>query len=446
MAATLSNVNLNENDGWISDAVAPEFQRFIIASLFAGGVTMKILHVIPSVDPDSGGPAEGLRQLCTIYRMGGHEIEVASLDSPEYARKCDFPAHVHGMGPGWGIYGFSHRAAPWFKKNIRHYDVVFINCIWQYNTVAAYRGLHGTGIPYAVFTHGMLDPYFKQRYPLKHVKKAIYWHCILRKILHGANMVLFTCEEEKILARQSFSRYQVREMVVPYGTFGPGCDTAAAAEEFLALWPHLRGKRLAISMGRIHPKKALDILIEAFAATLAKDPAWHLVIAGPDEVGWQKVLEAFAANLGIADRITWTGMLKGTLKWGAFTVSEVFVLPSHQENFGIVVAEALACSLPVILSDKVNIWREVMSYRAGLVGRDTTEGTADSLRRWSELTSGEIADMRSQSRKCFDELFNFNVTSRKVLENVEHLVQANPRYTPLPPDASTVGNHKPLRM
>jgi len=403
---------------------------------------MKILHVIPTVNPGSGGPAEGLRQLCHIYKSGGHEIEVASLDSPEYARKCDFPAKVFGLGPGWGIYGYSRRANPWFKVNIRRYDVVFINCIWQYNAVAAFLGLRGTGIPYAVFTHGMLDPYFKRKFPLKHVKKTIYWHCILRRILHEATMVLFTCEEEKILARQSFSRYQVRETVVPYGTFGPDCDTAAAAEEFLARWPNLRGKRLAISMGRIHPKKAVDILIEAFAGTLAKDPAWNLVIAGPDEIGWQKDLEALAVRLGIADRITWTGMLKGKLKWGAFAASEVFVLPSHQENFGIVVAEAMACSLPVIISEKINIWREIVSYWAGLVGQDTIDGTAGSLRRWSELTVEEIEGARSRSRKCFDELFNFNVTSRKVLENVEHVAKGNPRYITSAPVDSILENRR----
>ena len=391
---------------------------------------MRILHVIPSVDPGSGGPAEGLRQLCHIYKAGGHEIDVASLDSPEFAQKCDFPAKVHGLGPGWGIYGFSRRAAPWFKANIRHYDIVFINCIWQYNAVAAYRGLHGTDIPYAVFTHGMLDPYFKQKFPFKHIKKTIYWYFILRKILHDANMVLFTCEEEKILARQSFSRYQVRETVVPYGTFGPDCDTAIAAEKFLAQWPHLRGKRLAISMGRIHPKKAVDILIEAFAGTFANDPSWNLVIAGPDEIGWKKDLEALADRFGIADRVTWTGMLRGKLKWGAFTASEVFVLPSHQENFGIVVAEAMACSLPVILSDKVNIWREVDSYRAGLVGKDTLEGTAGSLRRWAELSAEEIAGARIRCKKCFDELFNLSITSRKVLENLDLVARSNPRYVP----------------
>ena len=126
---------------------------------------MNILHVIPSINPASGGPAEGLRQLCHIYHMGGHTVTVATLDSPELVKKYNFPAEVFALGPGWGVYGYARGAAKWFKANIAKYDVVFINCIWQYNTLAAYEALAKTKIPYAVFTHGMLDPYFKRRFP-----------------------------------------------------------------------------------------------------------------------------------------------------------------------------------------------------------------------------------------------------------------------------------------
>jgi glycosyltransferase involved in cell wall biosynthesis len=384
---------------------------------------MKILHVIPSINPASGGPAEGLRQLCHVYHMGGHSVSVATLDSPELAAKYNFPAEVVPLGPGWGVYGFAWGAVSWFKANLSKFDVVFINCIWQYNTLAVYLALASAKTPYAVFTHGMLDPYFKRRFPLKHIKKTIYWHLFLRRILANANTLLFTCEEEKILARQSFSRYRVREMIVPYGTFGPEGDPAEAAEGFFASWPDLRGKRLALSMGRIHPKKGTDILIEAFAESLAKDPAWHLVIAGPDQIGMQKELQALADRLGLQGKITWTGMLRDKMKWGALTVAEVFVLPSHQENFGIVVAEALVSNLPVILSDKVNIWREVVNYWAGLVCEDTKEGTRTALLRWASLSPEEIAALRLRSRKCFDELFNYEVTSIKALEIVEFLAR-----------------------
>jgi len=389
---------------------------------------MRILHFIPSIDPATGGPVEGLRQRCSIYRKNGHEVEVACLDSPERVAGWEFPAKVDGLGPGWGVYGYSPHVMPWLKANLSRFDVVFVDGVWQYNLYAVYRALAGTDIPWAIFVHGMLDPYFKERYPLKHIKKTIYWHLFLGKIMREAYAVLFTCEEEKILARKSFSRYKVRETVVPYGTFGPHCDLAAASEEFLAHWPALRGKRLALALGRIHPKKATDILIQAYAQTMSEDDAWHLVIAGPDQVGWQKQLEAMAARLGITHRITWTGMLEGTLKWGAFSASEVFVIPSHQENFGIVVAEAQSCGLPVIFSEKVNIWREVMNYWAGLVGEDTIDGTVGTLRRWCELSAEEIAALRIRSKKCFHELFDFNVTSKRAMEDVEYVVRSTARY------------------
>ena len=389
---------------------------------------MKILHIISSIDPATGGPVEGLRQRCAIYASGGHEVEIASLDSPEFVRTLDFPATLIGLGPGRGTYAYSPRAVPWLKANVARFDLVFVNGVWNYNTLAAHRALAGTDIPWAIFTHGMLDPYFNEAFPLKRLKKSLYWHARLSRVFHDATAILFTCEEEKLLARRSFSRYNVREMVVPYGTFGPQVDTTAAAEEFLTRFPTLRGKRLAISLGRIHPKKGTDILIEAFAATLAKDRAWHLVIAGPDNTGWQRELEALAARLGIADRITWTGPLHGDAKWGALSASEVFVLPSHQENFGIVVAEAMACGLPVIVSSKVNIWREIVSYWAGLVAEDTLEGTRAALHRWSQLTAEEIAAIGQRSKKCFHEMFDFNHTAPRVLENLEELVRATPRY------------------
>lgn len=172
-------------------------------------VTMRILHVIPSIDPAYGGPVEGLRQICGIYKTGGHEVEIASFDSPAFALGCNFPAIVTGLGPSSGVYGYSRRALGWLKSNVSRFDLVIINCIWQYNAVAVYRAIAGTDIPYAVFTHGMLDPYFKKRFRIKHLKKSIYWHCILHKILRQASAVFFTCEEEKLLARQSFSRYSL---------------------------------------------------------------------------------------------------------------------------------------------------------------------------------------------------------------------------------------------
>jgi glycosyltransferase involved in cell wall biosynthesis len=171
-------------------------------------------------------------------------------------------------------------------------------------------------------------------------------------------------------------------------------------------------------MGRLHPKKGCDLLLEAYAATMAKDPAWRLIFAGPDDFNWRQTLEARAHSLRIDDRIVWTGMLRDTLKWSAFAAAEAFALPSHQENFGIAVAESLACGVPVLISREVNIWREIESTNAGLVAPDTVAGTASLLSQWQQQSETERSDMRQNARQCFQQHFDIEHSAARLLESI----------------------------
>jgi glycosyltransferase involved in cell wall biosynthesis len=245
---------------------------------------------------------------------------------------------------------------------------------------------------------------------------------------------LFTAEEERVLARQSFRMYRANEEVVAFGTHSPPAFSAPVRDAFLAAYPELNGKRPLLFLGRIHEKKGCDLLVKAFAEIRDIDPAAHLVMAGPDSGEWTPVLQKLAGELGIADRITWTGMLLGDMKWGAFQSSDAFVLPSHQENFGIAVAEALGCGLPALISDKVNIWREVEADGAGFVASDTVAGTVSSLRRWLELEPSVAATMRTQARQTFNRRFTVEAMSKDLLR----VLQAGARES-----GSTVGK-RPL--
>ena len=181
----------------------------------------------------------------------------------------------------------------------------------------------------------------------------------------------------------------------------------------------MRNKRLLLFLGRIHQKKGCDLLIEAFARVAARDPALHLVIAGPDQEGWIKNLMALAKARGVKDRITWTGMLTGDMKWGAFHAAEVFILPSHSENFGIVVSEALACGVPVLISDKVNIWREIVQDGAGFAEPDTLDGTVTLLKRWLGLSADELHQMRNRARACYKDRFEIQQAAKKLVSVIE---------------------------
>src|SRR5439155_16750291 len=160
-------------------------------------------------------------------------------------------------------------------------------------------------------------------------------------------------------------------------------------EAFLKAFPHLRDKRILLFLGRLHEKKGCDLLLQAFADLAGSSkqvPAeLHLVMAGPAKDEYGEFLKNLAVKLRIDSRVTWTNMLAGDLKWGAFHSAEAFILPSHQENFGIAVAEALACGLPVLISNRVNIWREIRLHGAGFVEGDDLKGTQRLLKSWVAL-------------------------------------------------------------
>ena len=143
-------------------------------------------------------------------------------------------------------------------------------------------------------------------------------------------------------------------------------------------------------------------------------PDVDLVIAGPDQGGLQARLQRQAARLGIARRVFWPGMLQGAVKYGAFRAAEAFVLPSHQENFGIVVAEALACGTPVLLSDQVNIWREILESEVGLVEPDTLEGTHRLLSRWLSSPEAERGAMAGRAELVFQQRFSLHRSAESI--------------------------------
>jgi glycosyltransferase involved in cell wall biosynthesis len=369
---------------------------------------MKILHIISSVNPEGGGPIEGVKQLASVWSRVGHEIEIASLDTPAASHVKTFSLPIYPLGPAVLRYGYSSRFLPWLRENASNYDAVIVNGLWQYHSFGARRVLHSSGIPYFIFTHGMLDPWFKRTYPLKHLKKWLYWPWADYRVLRDARAVLFTCEEERVLARQSFWFYKCNEVVVNYGTASPPDNPEAQERAFYDRFSDLQGKRLALFVGRIHPKKGCDLAIQAFAKVLSKDPDWHLIMAGPDQVGWQADLSALAKGLNIDKHITFAGMINGDVKWGAFRASEIFLLPSHQENFGIAVAEALAVGVPSLISNKVNIWREIERDGAGIVAEDNLEGTCALLNTWMSMSNVKKSLMGRRAINCFRERFEIH--------------------------------------
>ena len=379
---------------------------------------MRLLNVIPSIDPAKGGTSEGLRQSVMATFALGHVDEVLCLDAPDAPWLADFPARVHALGPVASTYGYHRALVPWLRAHAADYDAVVVHGVWQYTSLAVWRALRRGPVPYFVYFHGMLDPWFKRAYPLKHLKKWLYWPWADYRVARDAKAVLFTAREEARLAAQSFWLYRVTPAVVGYGLAVEGPSDDGQVEAFHAAFPHTRDRHLVLFLARLNEKKGCDLLVEAFAQLARVDERAHLVMAGPDPDKLGDELRTLAQRHGVADRITWTGMLQGRLKWGALRAADVFALPSHQENFGVAVVEALSVGLPVLISQRVNIWREVVEDGAGLAAGDTVRGMASMLMQWHALAAAERLAMKTRAIACYQRRFRMEAAASRLVATI----------------------------
>ncbi len=389
---------------------------------------VRVLSIISGAAPETGGPIQGLISQ-QIELKDKVQFNIVSLDAPDAAFAKTFPMPLNPVGLASDEpdrrnafarhYNYSPHLRPWLQQHVHEYDVVLVHGLWNYATYAASRVLPKSGVPYFVFTHGMMDPWFRDTYPLKHLAKQAFWLLAEGPLMAGARSVLFTSEEEKMLARGVFAGHSgYKETVVGYGTNRPPAPTAEQTAAFKAACPKVGDKPYLLFLSRIHPKKGCDLMIQAFAGIAEQVPDLQLVIAGPDQIGWVATLQAQAQALGVADRVHFPGGVFGDAKWGAIRGADAFVLPSHQENFGIVVAEAMACSLPVLTTKKVNIWREVEASGGGIVVDDTQAGVTDLLARWVAMSPAEKAAMRQAALAGYEANFRMEVASANLLATI----------------------------
>lgn len=374
--------------------------------------TFKILRVISSMDPKIGGPSQGIRNSIPALKDLGVYNEVVCLDSPNasYLGKDTFT--IHAIGPSKGPWAYSKILIPWLKANASNFDAIIIHGLWQFSSYAVYRALKDFNsrlTPYFVMPHGMLDPYF-QKTPdrkIKAIRNWLFWKFFEHKVVNNASGILFTCQEELLLARQTFKPYKpTKELNVGYGIQAPPVYQDSMNRAFKSHCKKLADKPFLLFLSRVHQKKGIDLLIEAYSKWAIKDDkniAFDLVIAGPGlETNYGKLLLKMVDKNGvIKNHIHFTGMLSGDAKWGAFYGADAFILPSHQENFGIAIVEALACNKPVLISNKVNIWREIKNEHAGLVENDDLIGTSNLLSKWEGLTFNEKEMMSEHAKKAF---------------------------------------------
>jgi glycosyltransferase involved in cell wall biosynthesis len=375
---------------------------------------MKILQTIQTLNPETGGVARAVLSLSSEMQKRGADITIVAQDDPAAPWLRDLPVRVHALGEAKTSYRYSRSLRDWLREHTGEFDRAIANGLWQYHGFALARECQKKSVPYFVFPHGMLDPWFKRTYPLKHIKKWFYWPWADYRILRNASAVIFTSEEERILARQSFWLYRAKEVVSPLGVEAPSEAGPGAKHLFLAKFPEIEKTHVLLFLGRVHPKKGCDMLVDALPRRASADPV-TLVVAGPDQVGWTAQLRERVNRMDVSPRVIFPGMLEGLLKQGAFENADAFILPSHQENFGMAVIEALSYGVPVLISDKVNIWREIETDRAGYVEPDDLAGTTRLIQRWLHTSQSEREQTRANARQCFAQRFEIGRAADSLL-------------------------------
>ena len=386
---------------------------------------IRVLQVVTTISPKMGGSVEACRLLTNALSAVGAAVDVVALESADPAWKASWNGNVFDLGGTRTKYRYTSRLRQWLREHGREYNVAMIHGLWRYTSVGAAAELRSCQVPFCVFPHGMLDPYFKTASPLKHWIKYACWKLYESKVLSNASAAVFLAEEERLLARESFGKNWSGERVLSFGIEPPPQYLPSAGEQFFRAFPQTRSKRIMLFLGRIHPKKGADLLIRGFAAHPELSRDYHVVMVGPDEQGTKAELCEIAETSGISNEVIWIDHVEGALKWGAFEAADVFVLPSHQENFGLTLVEAMACGVPVITTNRVNIWREIEQGGAGLITADSQNGVTATLQKWVSMPATEKDNYRRAALKLYQLRYSIATFSQASLELAKDLGNAS---------------------
>jgi glycosyltransferase involved in cell wall biosynthesis len=324
------------------------------------------VHYLGRVRLQEGGVARALLDICLSLAVRGHSVTLLTEDPtdvpPEWQRRAqDLPRALTIPAPR------PLRALPIEAESaIRAAHVLHLHTPWGISNLALARCAKRWQIPYIVSIHGMLDGWSLRQ---KWLKKWLFLRLAGRRFLAGATRVHCTAAAELAQAGRFIS--PGRGVVIPCPVDLDPFTELPGPEQALSAYPELKeGAPRILFLSRLHPKKRPDLLIEAAAMLERAGEACQLILAGPGDAAYVAGLEQLALRRGLARRVLFTGMVHGLMKMSLFQAADVFVLPTSQENFGIVIVEAMAAGTPVVTTRGVDIWQELRSAGAVIVDQD----------------------------------------------------------------------------
>lgn len=398
----------------------------------AGGA-VKVLHVIPGISVFYGGPSKATIELCREIQRHGFDVEIATTDADLQGNlpvPLGAPIDEHGVtlwvfrSPAFAKYGYSPDLTRWLRQHVREYRLLHLHGFFSYPLLPAAFFAKQYDIPYIVRPIGHLNPWSLHQ---RGARKRLFFELFGRTLLRGAAAIHATSElERRSLARLGFGE---KAVVIPLGVDLP--HPARLAREPAA--PPSPPRLLFLS--RIDPKKGLPALLEAVRLIKDRGQPIVLTIAGTGDAPYLQAMKDLVRHLAIEQEVRFSGFVVGAEKSCYLAESDVFVLPSYDENFGLAVAEAMAAGLPVIVSDGVALAREVADAGAGLV---VPAGSVDALcQAILRLTSDEETrrTMGRRARALVERWFTWDRVGHQLADLYQTILRHGQRHSALRADA-----------
>lgn len=369
---------------------------------------IKLLRVISSMDPKTGGPPNGIIYITPFLDELNIETTIICLDNIAGEFIKNTTLNIIALNENKTQWQYNSRLYNWLLNNLINYDSVIVHGIWLYHTFAVSKAITVLkkrnkilNLSYFIYPHGMLDTYFQSNKTrkIKALRNYFYWHLIEHKNIAIADGLIFTSEEEKNIAAKTFSNYKPRQTLnLGYGVKRPDNKIKRTVENDYFVF-----------LGRYNAKKGIDTIINAYKKLLnANEGIPKLVIAGSGLIApyGQYIQKLVNDNDFLTNHVELKDMVSGDEKWDLLANAKAMILWSHQENFGISVAESLSVGVPVLISKQVNIWSEIVLNNAGLADNDTKDMLVDTIKTFCALSKNDYDEMCINAKNTYEALYS----------------------------------------
>jgi glycosyltransferase involved in cell wall biosynthesis len=324
----------------------------------------QVCQVIACINEQIGGPALSVTSLAETLAQQNIGSHLFTLDYPWHGRQVTTQDVYLHSSPATAVARYFRGFQPSAQADLQQLaatelDLIHNHGLWMFPNIYARQAAQRTQLPLVISPRGMLEAWSLS---YGQIKKWLAWQLYEQKNLRSATVFHATSEAEVESIRSL--GFQQAIAMIPNGVNLPNLAQIPARDCLIQAFPELADRQWLLFLSRIHPKKGLDTLLQVWQTLAPRFPDWQLVIAGPDVIGYQAKVVTLATALGVQQRVTFTGMLSGKEKAAALGNADLFVLPTHSENFGIAIAESLAYTVPVITT-KGTPWQDLQTYECG---------------------------------------------------------------------------------